>query len=238
MPQNSEGTFLARAAVAAGLPARASLAGVLERVDELRRFDTTTTAETLDSIAPFPAAARTWLKGHLTVTRTPTVSEFNEAVLAWQGAQEQFRDDTKSVPPQVKTALGLAADASESQVIAKIRSALGLRDALAHAPLDKFQAKVAEKVKADTRTIDYGEKVAQAQREVSIEEPDLYAATRVRVTSDEAGRFTASSLMALDVRRRIAGGESWTDAVRNFSAEHPELAHQAAGYVSRDGGGQ
>lgn len=43
-----------------------------------------------------------------------------------------------------------------------------------------FQAKVAEKVKADTREIDYGQKVTEAQRQVSVEEPQLYAAIRTR----------------------------------------------------------
>jgi hypothetical protein len=50
----------------------------------------------------------------------------------------------------------------------------------ARSEVAQFQAKVADKVKADTRAIDYGEKVAQAQREVSIEEPQLYAAVRGR----------------------------------------------------------
>jgi hypothetical protein len=43
-----------------------------------------------------------------------------------------------------------------------------------------FRAKVAEKVKADTRDIDYGTKVTDAQRAVSVEEPELYAAIRTR----------------------------------------------------------
>jgi hypothetical protein len=43
-----------------------------------------------------------------------------------------------------------------------------------------FRAKVADKVKADTREIDYGQKVTDAQRAVSVEEPELYAAIRTR----------------------------------------------------------
>ncbi len=44
----------------------------------------------------------------------------------------------------------------------------------------QFQAKVAEKVKADSRDIDPGEKLAAAQRAVASEEPELFAAVYAR----------------------------------------------------------
>lgn len=40
----------------------------------------------------------------------------------------------------------------------------------------QFRAKVAEKVKADTRAVDNGQKIADAQRAVAAEEPQLFAA--------------------------------------------------------------
>lgn len=81
------------------------------------------------------------------------------------------------VRAKVRAIYGLAADASLTDLIAAITELEQIDDAKSNA-LVKFQAKVEEKVKADTREVDPATKLTDAQRAVSIEEPELYAAVR------------------------------------------------------------
>lgn len=151
---------------ALGLPETADDAAVVRKVEELKaekaKHDATeqrlaALEETLrkrDAKDAVDAAIR---DGKI----APTKSEWAEKFSLRDPAA--FAEWAKDAPKVIDTSeRGSAAGAPETDEVAQ------------------FQTKVAEKVKADGRDVDLGTKIADAQRLVAMEEPDLFAAIRAR----------------------------------------------------------
>jgi hypothetical protein len=151
-------------ATALGLPENADEPAVLKAIEGLKGTNTTLTArvekleadgKTRDATEAVGAA----IKAHKIL---PAQKDWAQSYAAADPAG--FKAFVEKAPEVLDTSeKGSAADAAEPR-----------------SEVATFRAKVAEKVKADTREIDYGQKVTDAQRAVSVEEPELYAAIRTR----------------------------------------------------------
>jgi len=195
--------------------------------------DATTTAEWAKRNASLPISIETKLK----LSKNWTSPDVEAAIAGYLAGLDPWRDTTKSFTTPEKNDLGLTADADEITCIARIRVAASMRDRLRNkaGAAETLGAKVAEKVKADTREIDYGAKVAEAQRAVSAQEPELYRAIEVnRAIHADRGRadfvrFSATNALALEARH-IAKTEGCTiaEAQRRASQRWPELSAMRA----------
>jgi hypothetical protein len=185
--------------------------------------DTTTTGETADRIAPIPTAEiNAWLGTKGAVTS----SKFKDGLAAWQADQDPFRDLKKSVPVALKRALGLADDTLEVTVTAEIGKRISLRERLAkNTPVTQFRARVDEVRGADSTL-----SVADAQRRVAAEEPELYAATRSgRVDRSDFDSLGGTRALAEEARRiRESAGVPIAEAQRLAAQRWPELAQARA----------
>ena len=189
-----------------------------------------TVAETADRIAPIPAETVAWLGAFLTGTGPLTRRRFDDAYKAWAAAADPLRVGTTSIPVALKRSLGLPDDALEEIVVAEIRARLSMRDRVANtpgsddetSPLDRFRAKVAERLTADA-DLD----VASAQRMVAAEDPELFSEIRLgSVTSTEAVHMSAGGVLAAaahSIAKR--DGVPLGEAQRRAAAEWPEWEH-------------
>lgn len=217
---------------ALGLPEDATREKALAALQRLKtnreRFDASrdapTTADWAKQHASLPASIMKKLK--LSVAWTS--KDVGDAIAAYLATLDPFRDATVAFTKSEKSDLNLTDAADETGVIARIRSIASTRDTLlaAATPVATFQAKVAEKLKADPKL-----EVGDAQREVSAEEPELYAVMQAGrgYGQPEFNRFSASRALAEEARR-IAKSEGCPidEAQRRASQRWPELVSQRA----------
>jgi len=193
--------------------------------------DTTTTAEWLDRFAKYPASIVKLLKLPINATKADVDACWD----AYLKTLDDARDTTTSIAAKPKSDLGLAADADEVSVIARLRSIASMRDAITkNSAAVKFHIKVVEARDADPKLT-----VADAQRQVSAEEPELYSAIQMRRDYDRTdfNRFSASRVLAEEARRIVKDeGCTLAEAQRLASQRWPEIANQrvtGSGEVAR-----
>jgi hypothetical protein len=117
-------------------------------------------------------------------------------------------------------------DAAPADLVAAVTALAAEAQQLHASAPTRFDARVADLVRA-------GKSMGEAQLEVVREDPNLYSAVLARrselVDDADLQWRSARGLMAEAIRSRMTKGETWDQACRSFSEEHPELALCAVG---------